>query len=112
MILIIKKNILINFVFCLYSLNCYAVSLNKENPVYYYVNHQTELQLIKDHLLKSNVVGVTGVAGIGKSELIKKYVEQYENDYEIIAIFNASSNLNAQYLDLIHGINRNICLLI
>ena len=109
MILIIKKNILINFVFCLYSLNCYAVSLNKENPVYYYVNHQTELQLIKDHLLKSNVVGVTGVAGIGKSELIKKYVEQYENDYEIIAIFNASSNLNAQYLDLIHGINRNIC---
>ena len=94
----------------LFSLKCFAVTFNNESPVYYHVNHQTELQLIKDQLEKTHTVGVTGVVGIGKSEIIRKYVEQYQYQYEIIAIFNASINLNSQYLDLIHEINHNICL--
>ena len=106
----VAGHIIISFIIILFSFNCFCFTLNKENPVYYYVNHQTEMQSIHDNLSKSNTIGVIGAVGMGKSELIKKYVEQYEDQYEIIAIFNVNSNMNQQYLDLIHGINRNICL--
>jgi hypothetical protein len=106
----VTEYIITSFLIILFSFNCLGLTLSKENPVYYYVNHHTEMQLIHENLSKSNTIGVIGSVGMGKSELIKKYVEQYEDQYEIIAILNANSNLNQQYLDLIHEINRNICL--
>lgn len=91
------------------SLKALAVTLNKDSPVYYYVNHESQLYQIREHLNSSGTVSITGTTAMGKSEMAKKYAEQYEDEYDIIAIFDTGSNLTAQFIDLIRKINHNIC---
>ena len=86
-----------------------GVVLNKDKPVYYYVNHETQLDQLKEYLNKVGTVGITGATAMGKSEMAKKYIEKYEDDYNIIAVFDASSNLTEQFIELIKEINHNLC---
>lgn len=91
------------------NLNVLGVTLNKDNPVYYYVNHETQLDQLKEYLNKVGIVGITGATAMGKSEMAKRYIEKYEDDYDIIAVFDTSSNLTEQFIELVKEINHNIC---
>lgn len=87
---------------------CEGVSINKEPPVYFYVNHEKELEEIKKHLLDKGYVGVVGPSGIGKTELVRKYIELNENRYDIIAVLNGADNHGPQYTKIIKSINNTL----
>jgi hypothetical protein len=62
----------------------YALVVNEEVPVYYFVNQEKVINNLKEKLDKTNIVAVTGVTGVGKSELVRMFVKKYYQDYEII----------------------------
>src|SRR5690349_20668498 len=86
-----------------------AVITNEKKPIYFFVNHDLQLMKLRDKLLKTGKVGITGITGKGKSELAKRYVEQFKDKYAIIAFFNTDIDLTPQYIDLAKDINNSIC---
>ena len=69
----------------------YAFILNKENPVEYYTNNEKPIKELKQKLKIGKIVGITGISGIGQSEITRQYVQKYSQEYEIIAFFNANN---------------------
>ena len=102
--------VVVGFLLLLQAIETFAITFNQEKPVHYYVNHVTELQSIEEGLKTNKVVGIVGLSGIGKSELVRKYIEVHGDEYEIVVVLNMSMPLNAQYLDVIHKINSDICI--
>lgn len=87
----------------------YAFILNKENPVEYYTNHEKTIQELEQKLKIGKIVGITGISGIGKSEITRQYVKKYSQEYEIIAFFDANIDLNSQFASLAKEINLRMC---
>lgn len=88
----------------------YALIFNKENPVYYFTNHEEQINDLKEKLHANKIVGITGITGMGKSELAKKYVQDNHQEYEIIAFLDANVDLVPQFTLLAKEINQKICL--
>lgn len=87
----------------------YAFILNKENPVEYYTNNEKPIKELKQKLKIGKIVGITGISGIGKSEITRQYVQKYSQEYEIIAFFDANIDLNPQFASLAKEINLRMC---
>ncbi len=88
----------------------YAATItNPKTPIFSFVNHELQILALRDKLQKTHKVGVTGISGKGKSELVKKYVEKYKDQYDIIAFFNSDVDLIPQFINLAMDINNNIC---
>ncbi len=68
-------------------------------PCRHFCGRETELEQIHDLLKENDKVFLTGVAGIGKSELAKKYAQLYKKDYTNILYFNYSGNLKQMIVD-------------
>jgi len=49
--------------------------LNKENPVEYCTNNEKPIQELEQKLKIGKIVGITGISGIGKSEITRQYVK-------------------------------------
>lgn len=97
------------FFLLIYSSYSYAVIINKEKPVYYYTNNSKQIEELKEKLRVGGTVGVTGISGIGKSELVRRYVEKYSKEYEIVAFFDTNTDLSPQFIALAKEINAQIC---
>ena len=90
--------------------NVYALIFNKEDPIYYFTNQEKQMQDLKEKLHANKLVGITGITGMGKSEMVRKYVKDNQQNYEIIAFFDANTDLITQFLSLARVINQQICL--
>lgn len=64
------------------------------NPAYgNFVGRTRELREIDEMLSQINYVYLSGVGGIGKSELSKKYAEEYRDKYDIIQLVSYDTDL-------------------
>lgn len=50
----------------------------------FFVGRDDELDLLHDKIQDTNVLFVSGIGGIGKSELVKQYAKKHVNDYDAI----------------------------
>ncbi|WP_242044863.1 tetratricopeptide repeat protein [Anabaena azotica] len=66
----------------------------------HFVGREQELILLHEDLQRGNYVAISGMGGVGKSELAIQYARRYENDYDGVAWFNdRSSNLAGEVLE-------------
>ena len=84
--------------------------INERKATYAFVNHIAQISKLRDKLLTTRKVGITGITGKGKSELVRKYVEEYKDQYEIIAFLDTNTDLTPQYISLAQNINNTICI--
>lgn len=68
-------------------------------PCKHFCGRENELKQIHELLAGNSKVFVQGVAGIGKSEFMKKYAQLYKKDYTNILYFNYSGNLKQMIVD-------------
>ena len=94
----------------LWQHNIYAIIFNKENPVYYFTNQEEQINDLKEKLHTNKVAGITGITGMGKSEMARKYAQNNQNYYDIIAFFDVNVDLISQFTALAKEINQQICL--
>ena len=62
-------------------------------PCRHFCGRETELEEIHDLLKENSKVFLTGVAGIGKSELAKMYAQKYKKEYTNILYFSFAGSL-------------------
>ncbi|MEH2459839.1 tetratricopeptide repeat protein [Nostoc sp.] len=66
----------------------------------HFVGRETELIMLHEELQGGDYVAITGMAGVGKTELATQYARRYEQDYGGIAWFNdRETNLAAEVLE-------------
>jgi tetratricopeptide (TPR) repeat protein len=67
----------------------------------HFVGRETELTTIHEDLRRGNYVAITGMGGLGKTELVTQYARQYQDHYDGIIWFNARQRiLAAEVFDL------------
>ncbi|WP_242049337.1 tetratricopeptide repeat protein [Aulosira sp. FACHB-615] len=65
----------------------------------HFVGRETELTQAHEDLQRGNYVAISGMGGVGKTELATQYAKQYQNNYGGIVWFNdRASNLAAEVL--------------
>ena len=62
-------------------------------PKKFFVGRDAELAAISKALMENNVVFITGIAGIGKSELVKQYAHRAQNQYDQILYWTYDGSL-------------------
>ncbi len=84
------------------------IYLPLENP--YFTGRETELQEIKNLLFNKRlkILAITGISGIGKSQLIKKYASKNRDQYAAIWWVNCDQDLSEQLQRLADKINCKI----
>ena len=68
-------------------------------PCKHFCGRETELEMLHSILDNNEKVFIGGVAGIGKSEFIKKYAQIYKKEYTNIVYFNYSGDLKQMIID-------------
>ena len=67
----------------------------------HFVGRETELTTIHEDLRRGNYVAITGMGGLGKTELVTQYARQYQDHYDGIIWFNARErSLAAEVFEL------------
>jgi tetratricopeptide (TPR) repeat protein len=67
----------------------------------HFVGRETELTTIHEDLRRGNYVAITGMGGLGKTELVTQYAKEYQDHYDGIIWFNARQRiLAAEVFDL------------
>ncbi|MDB9456859.1 tetratricopeptide repeat protein [Dolichospermum circinale CS-545/17] len=61
----------------------------------HFVGRETELTTIHEDLRRGNYVAITGMGGLGKTELVTQYATQYQDHYNGIIWFNARQRILA-----------------
>lgn len=103
-----KKSFLVITIFLIFNMAYAAEVSNLVEPVNYHVNHTKELIKIKQSLLLHKQVSLIGISGIGKTQLSRKYADNYKDRYRIIWFFESDSALDYQFLQLAKEINKNL----
>lgn len=104
-------------IFCYYNYSRYDTKHkanmplvnHRTNPVNYFVGRSDLLQDINKQLNLFGAVNIVGISGIGKTQLVRKFAEDYYDNYDIIYIFDSSTNIREQFVLLAKEINNNIC---
>ena len=65
-----------------------------------FVDRPEYLKSIKKKYLNNNVAVITGMGGLGKSQIAKKYASSYKNNYKIVFWINAQVDIEPQLLKL------------
>ena len=104
------KLIILLFSIVLWQHNIHAIIFNKENPIYYFTNQEEQINDLKEKLHTNKIAGITGITGMGKSEMARKYAQNNQNYYDIIAFFDVNVDLISQFTALAKEINQQICL--
>lgn len=68
-------------------------------PCKHFCGRDNELELLHSALDNNGKIFVEGVAGIGKSEFVKKYAQTYKKEYTNILYFNYSGDLKQMIID-------------
>lgn len=78
---------------------------NRTVPVTYFVNHVIQLSLLTENLSKFKKASVVGTSGIGKTQLVRMYVEENKTKYDIIWFFDTSIDIDTEFVRLAKKIN-------
>ena len=82
---------------------------NLIEPTSNFVNREKEINLISESFKKSKkILSITGISGIGKTQLLRRYAIKNFNKYELIWFFNCQKNIERQFLELAMYLNENI----
>lgn len=76
----------------------YGCNINR--PCKFFVGREKEISELHQTIQKENCVFVEGIGGIGKSELIRKYVQTYKGDYTNIIYLRYSGSLKNMIADI------------
>lgn len=75
----------------------------------HFIGRQAEISQIRDALVQNKKVFLQGIGGIGKSEIAKKYAQEYKQEYDTIIFARYNNNLKQLIIsDNIFKIN-NFC---
>lgn len=69
-------------------------------PCRYFCGREKEVEELHELLVKERKVFLHGIAGIGKSELVKAYAKKYKKDYRNILYIAYSGSLKQDIIDL------------
>lgn len=78
---------------------------NNITPVSYFVDHVFQLNMMKENLSKYNKTSVVGTSGIGKTQLVRMYVQENKSKYDIIWFFDCNLDINSEFVRLARKIN-------
>ena len=68
-------------------------------PCRHFCGRENELELLHSMLENNSKIFIQGIAGIGKSEFVKKYAQFYKKEYTNILYFNYSGDLKQMIAD-------------
>lgn len=68
-------------------------------PCRHFCGRENELELLHSMLENNSKIFIQGIAGIGKSEFVKKYAQFYKKEYTNILYFNYSGDLKQMITD-------------
>lgn len=89
------------------SKHAYPLIWNVQNTNDYYVGRQPLIKELYNFFHKKGAeISIVGSAGIGKTQLAKKYAEIYRGKYDIIWWFDVGKNMDEQYVKLVNEWNR------
>lgn len=96
--------------------HCYAkehmhrkkvVKMPLNNPKF--VGRKSDLLAIHEALIAgSSTLFVTGLSGVGKTQLVRKYIQNHIDEYNLVWWFDASLSLQAQYAELAKALNQRL----
>ncbi len=68
-------------------------------PQSFFVGREKEIEEIHNRLNDNRILFVSGVGGIGKSELVKQYAKRYKNEYDAVIFAPYVSDMNMLIAD-------------
>lgn len=109
-----KIRVLVFFIIIYASVTCTAYCENKISnvpaPVDYFTGRLNILAMIDEvFTTRSTIVSLIGITGIGKSQIVRKYVETRGEQYSIIWQFDCDKDLLRQLDALVKQVNNKIC---
>lgn len=103
--IVILLYILLSFLPSALSVTDSAIINNSQKPSKYFEGRVLYLKQIKELLNKNKVLHISGLGGIGKTQIVRKYIQVSQNKYDIIWWFDCDNELNSQLVDLAEKIN-------
>jgi len=64
-----------------------------------FVGRDEEMKRISESLADNRVLFITGIGGIGKSTLVRSYINSHKKNYDIIAYLEFESNIRSTFAD-------------
>lgn len=77
-------------------------------PVSYFYGRENELSLISHRLEEKNTIVITGISGIGKTELVKRYVEINRDKYENVLFLTYNESIKETLVEYFYGKEKSI----
>lgn len=65
----------------------------------YFVGRDAEMKAITEHLAKNRVLYLTGIGGIGKSTLIRNYIDRCKTEYDVIVYLEYDGDFKRTFCD-------------
>ena len=82
-------------------------------PVRFFTDHELQLKLLKTNLHQYGQASVTGVSGMGKTQLARVYASKSKDNYDLIWFLDCNSDLNEEFVKLAKELNNlkkvNLC---
>lgn len=76
-------------------------------PVEYFTNHVAQLEQIGQLLKMHKKVIIKGTSGVGKTQIARAYVNQNNDQYDLIWFIDTSKDLNEEFTYLAKEMNKN-----
>jgi tetratricopeptide (TPR) repeat protein len=110
-----------NLIFILFSIVIFAADVNAREAIIplvwniplsnkNFVGRHKYLNFIHEYFINPNnqVLAIVGAAGVGKTQIAKKYTDLYKSEYDIIWWIDAGQDIPRQYKELAGELNRII----
>jgi tetratricopeptide (TPR) repeat protein len=87
-----------------------ALVSNATEPNQYFTGRKSFLNQVQDYFQNKEVlVSLTGISGIGKTQIARKYAYDHYDEYKIIWVINCKRDILVQLQELAKNINDIIC---
>ena len=102
------RTIIIFVVLVMLNHKAYSLISNLITPTEYFVNHVWHISEIKEQLPKYRKIGIIGISGIGKTQLVRTYVTRNMDQYNLIWFIDSDNDMNEEFIKLAKAINIDV----